>query len=94
MRSNDWIRAALLLIVLVGPNIACAGASRQRTGPVAAGAGSLEAACRELRGSWLLSPLEAADASGTRQHVKASGMLSYDEFGNLTINGKIDDPRL
>jgi hypothetical protein len=93
MRRPLWIPVAAILVVLA----ACAGAPRQRPvpmGPVDTGEGSLEAARRELQGSWSLVSLEAVDASGARHPVKASGVLSYDEYGNLKTIGTIDDPRL
>lgn len=93
MRRLLWIPTAAILAVLA----ACAGAPRQKPvpmGPVDTGEGSLEAARRELHGSWSLVSLEAVDASGARHPVQASGVLSYDEHGNLKTTGTIDDPRL
>lgn len=75
----------------------CAPSPRQRPvkmGPVDAGAGTLEAARRELEGAWVLQTLEIVNASGAFEPVKASGTLAYDAYSNLQINGKIDDPRL
>jgi len=75
----------------------CAAAPRQRPvkmGPVDAGAGSLEAARRELEGTWVLQTLEVVNTAGTFEPVKASGTLAYDAYSNLEIHGKIDDARL
>jgi hypothetical protein len=75
----------------------CAPSPRQRPvkmGPVDAGAGSLEAARRDLEGTWVLQTLEIVNPSGGFESVKASGTLAYDAYSNLQINGKIDDPRL
>jgi len=74
----------------------CSSAPRQRpvkVGSVDRGAGSLEAVRRQLQGTWELVALEALDA-GRLTPVKAAGRLVYDEFGNMTIKGTIDDPRL
>lgn len=97
MRRVHRIIAVALLAALAAISAACEAAPRQRPvrmGPVDTGAGSLEAARRELQGSWSLTSLEAVDASGARQQVKANGVLSFDTYGNLTITGRIDDPRL
>lgn len=92
---------ALVLTACLAPSwliaTGCAPAPRQRPvkgGAVDAGAGSLEAARRELEGSWVLQTLEIVNETGAFEPVKASGTLSYDAYSNLQINGKIDDPRL
>jgi hypothetical protein len=55
--------------------------------------GSVEAARRQLTGTWDLVSLESVPPSGgTRVPVKASGMLVYDEYGNLTIDAHTTDP--
>ena len=74
---------------------ACAASERQRVvsmGPVDTGAGSLEAARRQLAGTWTLTRLEVADASGTLTPVRAKAQLRYDEFGNLSIKGVLEEP--
>lgn len=97
------MRRTLSLVLTAG--VACSGAyvagcapsPRQRPvkmGPVDTGAGSLEAARRELEGTWVLQTLEIANTTGTFEPVKASGTLAYDAYSNLEIHGKIDDPRL
>jgi hypothetical protein len=62
-----------------------------RTGPVDTGPGSLEATRRTLEGSWTLASLEVVDAGGARRPVKATGQLTYDAFGNMSIRGVIED---
>ena len=55
--------------------------------------GSVEAARRQLTGTWDLVSLESVPPSGgARVPVKASGMLVYDEYGNLTIDAHTTDP--
>jgi hypothetical protein len=55
--------------------------------------GSVEAARRQLTGTWDLVSLESVPpAGGARVPVKASGMLVYDEYGNLTIDAHTTDP--
>lgn len=96
MRPTVWVCGGLLL-ALAAQSGACAPGPRQRPvrmGDVDTGSGSLEAARRELQGSWALGSLELVEATGARQPVKARGVLSYDAFGNLRITGTIDDSRL
>jgi hypothetical protein len=58
-----------------------------------ASSGSVEAARRQLTGTWDLVSLESVPPSGgARVPVKASGMLVYDEYGNLTIDAHTTDP--
>src|SRR3954467_15581154 len=62
-------------------------------GGAGAPSGSVEAARRELEGTWTLVSLEAAPQSGgPRAQITASGTLVYDEFGNLTIDAHTTDP--
>ena len=42
-------------------------------------------------GLWCRS---VVDASGNRRPVKASGQLTYDPFGNMTVRGVIHDPAM
>lgn len=61
-------------------------------GAVAAGPGSLEFVRRQLEGSWNLVSAEIVSAAGARRTVKASAVLSYDAYGNLSLTGAYDDP--
>jgi hypothetical protein len=74
---------------------ACAAAplhSPMRMGPVDAGAGSLESVRRQLSGSWDLVSLTAFQPpSGNAVDVKASAVLTYDDYGNLTMKGARTD---
>jgi hypothetical protein len=66
--------------------------------PVALGSeaatGALESTRKQLEGSWTLVALESLPASGgsTRVPIKASGSLTYDQFGNLAMIAESDDP--
>jgi hypothetical protein len=60
-----------------------------------AGSGVLESARRQLTGTWDLVALEAAPEEGNsdkRETIDASGTLTYDEYGNLTIDAHTTDP--
>ncbi len=66
-------------------------ASPVKMGPVDTGAGSLESVRRQLQGSWDLVSLEVMAAGGTPVKVAATGHLKYDEFGNLSIDGRVTE---
>jgi hypothetical protein len=81
------------LALAIGLGAACAPAPRQRpikVGTVDTGAGSLEATRRQLEGTWELTGLETYPAGGQKVVHKASAVLTYDEYGNLTIMGRIE----
>jgi outer membrane murein-binding lipoprotein Lpp len=82
--------AALALSLLSG----CTAAPRVRPvkmGDVDTGADSVEAVRRQLKGTWELVSLELFSASGQKTAAKATGRLTYDDFGNLAIKGAIQE---
>ena len=71
---------------------ACQAAPRAtpvKMGPVDTGAGSVESVRRQLQGSWELVTLEVMAPGGAPTKVPATGHLKYDEYGNLTIDGRV-----
>lgn len=88
--------ATVSLAVCLSLTLGCRASERQRTmgmGAVDQGAGSLEAVRRQLLGTWELVTLELAPKPGaTRVPVAATGVLTYDEYANLTIDAKTTDP--
>jgi hypothetical protein len=65
--------------------------------PVALGSdptsGALESTRRQLEGTWELVALESVPpGGGARVPIAAKGTLTYDGFGNLTIDGSTTDP--
>ncbi len=88
-------RFALLVGCLTLPVVTgCAPTPRQRpipVGPVDTGVGSLEAVRRQLSGTWELVSFEAFTGRGQSSRVPASGRLTYDEFGNLTVQGQLEN---
>jgi len=86
----------ILICVLLAAGLpACAAAPRQRPikgADVDAGPGSLEAVRRQLKGTWALTSYEIYPQSG-RQQVAAAAQLTYDEFGNLKIDGQVSSDR-
>jgi hypothetical protein len=61
-------------------------------GPVASGPGTLESVRKQLEGSWNLVSAEVVSVAGQRSLLKASAVLIYDAFGNLSLKGAYEDP--
>ena len=81
--------AALLAAVT-----ACAASERQRVvsmGPVATGAGTTATARKFLEGRWLLESAVITPPGGKPITLKGTGVLNYDDFGNLEMNIKADE---
>jgi len=86
-----WLTVVLAALPLAG----CAGGPRTRPvkgADVNAGAGSAEAVRRQLQRTWELVALESVPPSGgSRVPIRAAGTLTYDEFGNMTIDAHTTD---
>jgi hypothetical protein len=93
LRRVVWVLAPVA-VLLVLP--ACSTSRpRQRPiegGPVATGPGTLEAVRRQFEGNWNLVTAEVVSATGQRRLLKASAVLTYDAFGNLSVKGAYEDP--
>jgi hypothetical protein len=93
LRAIVWV---LLPVAVLQCASACATSRpRQRPvegGPVQAGPGSLESVRKQLEGTWNLVSAEVLSATGTRKTIKASAVLTYDAYGNLSLKGAYDDP--
>ena len=90
-------RSILLAVAMlaVAASLACEAQPRQRpldVGPVASGPGTIEFERRRLAGSWRLDRFEVMDSAGSPRVVRAEAMLTYDEFGNLSVQGKLLEP--
>jgi hypothetical protein len=87
---------ASAVTIAVAAAIGCAAAPRQRPvkgADVQTSAGTLESVRRQLQGTWALVGLETVPPSGgARVPINATGTLTYDEFGNLTIDARSKDP--
>jgi len=74
---------------------ACATASpRQRPiskGPVETGSGSLTAARKFLEGRWVLESFVINPPGQAPITLKGTGVLNYDDFGNLRMDVKADE---
>src|SRR5262249_3628926 len=90
------MRHRLLLLLLVAFALplaaACQAGPRGRPvkmGPTDTGAGSVESERRRLKGTWQLASLQMLSQAGEMLVVQAQGMLTYDDFGNLTMKGTV-----
>ena len=55
--------------------------------------GNVETVRRQLAGTWDLVSLEAVpEQGGARAQITATGTLTYDDYGNLTIDAHTTDP--
>jgi len=68
---------------------ACAAAPRQRPVEMGPTSGTLAQVRQQFQGTWDLVSFEAAGGDGRVAPVEATGTLTYDEFGNFAINGRI-----
>lgn len=83
-----------VVVLLIVPSCATKR-PRQRPiemGPVESGPGTLESVRKQLEGSWNLVSAEIVSAAGQRALIKASAVLTYDAYGNLTLTGAYEDP--
>ena len=82
-------------MLAVAVSLACQAQSRQRpldVGPVASGPGTIEFERRRLLGTWQLERFEVIDSAGSPRPVRAQAVLTYDEYGNLSVRGKLLEP--
>jgi hypothetical protein len=74
---------------------ACATAQpRQRplnTSPVATEAGTIDAERKRLQGRWTLVSLTLTSEDGRKSPVDATGVLTFDGFGNLQIEYRMSE---
>ncbi len=93
MVLNRVCKSAAVAALLAGA-VACAASERQRplsAGPVAVGPGTTAAARKFLEGRWILESFVLNPPGGQPITLKGSGVLTYDDFGNLEMNIKADE---
>jgi hypothetical protein len=90
--TNCWKQIAALsaLSMLLAVAIGCAAAPRQRPLPVGKVEGTLSDARKFLEGRWVLESFEVRPPGKPPILLKGSGVLNYDDFGNLHIEIKAD----
>src|SRR5215203_1449627 len=72
----------------------CAAKERGRPiplGPVASGPNSLESVRRQFQGEWDLVSAESYGTAGQPVAIKGKGRLTYDAYGNLTVDARFDE---
>jgi hypothetical protein len=96
MTKRSSVTAVFVTAVALSVLPGCAKTARERPvkmGDVNTGAGSLEAVRRQLQGTWdLVSLAVVPQGGGEPVPLQARGTLTYDEFGNLTVDAHTDDP--
>ena len=92
MRITDcWKPMALL--VLLAATTACAAGPRRGplpTSPIASGTGTTTEARKFLEGRWTLESFEVRPPGKAPIFPKGSGVLNYDDFGNLRMEIRAD----
>lgn len=94
MSRRCYSHAFAIVLALGSSAIGCASSPRQRpvaVGEVEIGPGSLTAARQQLEGHWTLVTLAMFDEDGTQVDVDATGSLTSDAFGGLTIEFRMTD---
>jgi len=82
-------RSLTIGVLALGAALGAAGCA---TTPVAQGSANTTATARkELEGKWTLLTMVVNSPSGRRATPQASGDLTLDEFGNLTIQYRLTD---
>jgi hypothetical protein len=89
------VRVILPALVLV--TVSACTTSRPRQRPVEGGAvdtstGSLSAVRKQLEGTWNLVSADVVSPAGARMTIKATAVLTYDAYGNLSLKGDLEDP--
>jgi len=90
------MRHRLVVMLLAGLAVpfsaGCPGGPRDhpvKMGPAESGLGTIENERRRLKGTWQLVSLQVVPASGEPVAVQAQGVLTYDDYGNLTMKGTV-----
>ena len=84
-----WKPAVAALMLLAAAAAVYSGEPRQRS-KVDTGPGSLTAARKYLEGRWGLESFEVRPPGKPPIQLKGSGVLNYDDFGNLTMEIRAD----
>ena len=89
MKTWRILGVAALLAAAAG----CAAAPRTRQlpiGEIEKGPGTVQGARKFLEGRWALESFEIRSADGKQVPLKGSGVLNYDDFGNLRMEIRAD----
>ena len=97
MKNQRCDRHALFVAILIALSGLAACAAQPRTapyrmGPVETGPTTIEAARQYLQGRWTLLSYDVFPPGREAIRLSGSGTLSYDAFGNLDMQIRVDDP--
>ena len=88
---SGLVTVAVALVMVSG----CAGSPERGRpiplGPVESGPNSLESVRRVFEGQWDLVSAESYNATGQPVAIKGKGRLTYDAYGNLTVDARFDE---
>ena len=88
---SGLVTVAVALVMASG----CAGSPERGRpiplGPVESGPNSLESVRRVFEGQWDLVSAESYNATGQPVAIKGKGRLTYDAYGNLTVDARFDE---
>jgi hypothetical protein len=87
----------MMMPALALATVSACATSRPRQRPVEGGAvdtstGSLTAVRKQLEGTWNLVSADIMSPAGAKTTIKASAVLNYDAYGNLSLKGDLADP--
>jgi len=92
MSSRSGLVPVAVAVLMVS---GCAGSNERARpiplGPVESGPNSLESVRRVFEGSWDLVSAETYNAAGQPAAMKGKGRLTYDAYGNLTVDARFDE---
>jgi hypothetical protein len=89
--SRVWRAAGIA--ALLAATTACAAAPRQRplpVGKIESGPGTIQEARKFLEGRWVLESFELRQPGKEPIALKGTGILNYDDFGNLRMEIRAD----
>jgi hypothetical protein len=81
----------LIAVVVVTAGVPATADQRIKKGPVDTGPGTLTAARKYLEGRWSLISFEVFRPGESPIRVNGAGTLTYDGFGNLTVEIRVAD---
>ena len=87
--------AALAVMIATASLGGCAAKAREmplRTERIETGADTVETVRRQFEGTWDLQTFEIYPSPGKTVPQKARAVLIYDAFGNMTIDGRLEQP--
>ena len=91
----QWAGTSVVAMLVAAVMGGCAAKAREtplRTERIEDGTSSLETVRRQLEGTWDLLSFETYPAPGKTVTQKARAVLTYDAYGNMTIDGRLEQP--